>query len=361
MSKGISLVLVAVVCLAPAVLAQTPAQTQSALRFSGDFRVRYEHTNAGNGLPALGREVVRFRLAATYALQEDITFRARLATGDPDDPNSTDVTLSSFVNDLTFSLDLAAVEVNRPKWGAFAGKFTNPFLTTEMVWDGDVNPQGAGGRVKLGKAPGMTTSLNAMYFIVDQRANDSTSDMGGAQITVNAGPGKNWRVTGAGAYYDYRIRSLTSASPSGDVRGNRLTPAGTLYLSDFNLIDGLFIVDYTGFNQRLPLRFVGEYVHNDGAADLNNGFSADVYVGRTGSTGDIRARYGYAQVETDAVLAAFAHDNTTLGTDSDTHTLSVDVTPRANALLTATVYVYRPHEPVGEFQTRLRLNAMVLF
>ena len=178
---------------------------------------------------------------------------------------------------------------------------------------------------------------------------------------VNAGPGKNWRVTGAGAYYNYRIRSLTSASPSGDVRGNRLTPAGTLYLSDFNLIDGLFIVDFTGFKKRFPLRFVGEYVHNDGATDLNTGFSADVYAGRTGSAGDIRARYGYAQVETDAILAAFAHDNTTLGTNSDTHTLSVDVTPRANALLTATVYYYRPHEPVGAFQTRLRLNAMVLF
>ena len=336
-------------------------QAPAALRFSGDFRVRYEHTNAGNGLPSLGREVVRFRLGATYALQEDITVRARLATGDPDDPNSTDVTLSSFVNDLTFSLDLASVEVNRPKWGAFAGKFTNPFLTTEVVWDGDVNPQGAGGRVKLGKAPGINTSLTAMYFIVDQRANDSTSDMGGAQIMVNAGPGKNWRVTGAGAYYNYRIRSLTSASPSGDVRGNRLTPAGTLYLSDFNLIDGLVIVDFTGFKQRFPLRFVGEYVHNDGAADLNTGFSADVYAGRTGSAGDLRARYGYAQVETDAILAAFAHDNTTLGTNSDTHTLSVDVTPRANALLTATVYYYRPHEPAGEFQTRLRLNAMVLF
>jgi hypothetical protein len=253
------------------------------------------------------------------------------------------------------------VEVNRPKWGAFAGKFTNPFLTTEMVWDGDVNPQGAGGRLKLGKATGITTSLTAMYFIVNQRTDDSTSDMGGAQIMVAGAPGKNWRVTGAAAYYDYRI-GRANVTEAGDIRGNRLDPGGApVYLSDFNLIDGLFIVDYTGSNKRFPVRFVGEYVHNDGSTDLNNGFSGDVYVGRTGSTGDIRARYGYAQVETDAILAAFAHDNTTLGTNSDTHTLSVDVTPRANALLTATVYEYRPHELAGAFQTRLRLNAMILF
>src|SRR5262245_133727 len=338
--------------------AQTP--TPAALRFNGDFRVRYEHnTDVPAALRA--REVVRFRLGATYALQEDITVRARIATGDPDDPNSTDVTLTSFVNDLAFTLDLASVEFTRPRFGAFAGKFTNPFLTTEMVWDGDVNPQGAGGRLKFGKAPGVTTNLTAMYFIVDQRQGDSTSDMGGAQLAVNAAAGKNWRVQGAAAYYNYRMSSLASASVSGDVRGNRLAPGGAVYLSDFNLIDGLVILDYARSGTRFPLRFVGEYVKNDGASDLNTGFSGDVYVGKTGSKGDIRARYGYAAVETDAILAAFAHDNTTIGTNSDTHTLSFDMTPRANTLLTATLYYYRHHEPADDFQTRLRLNAMVTF
>ena len=350
------------VIVAAGLFAVRPAATQTptppALRFSGDFRVRYEHnTDVPAALRA--REVVRFRLGATYALQEDITVRARIATGDPEDPNSTDVTLTNFVDDLSFSLDLASVEWNRPKFGAFAGKFTNPFLTTETVWDGDVNPQGAGGRLKFGKAPGVNANLTAMYFIIDQRQLDSTSDMGGAQLAVNAGGGKNWRITGAAAYYNYHMSSLAGGDGAGDVRGNRL--AGGLYLSDFNLVDGLVIVDYTGFSTRFPFRFVGEYVHNDGATDLNTGYSGDVYVGKAGSKGDFRARYGYAQVETDAILAAFAHDNTTLGTNSDTHTLSVDLTPRANSLLTATLYHYRVHAPAGEFQTRIRLNAMVTF
>lgn len=349
------------VLLAAGLFAVRPAagQTPAALRFGGDFRVRYEH-NTDVPAAARGREVVRFRLGATYALQEDITVRGRVTTGDPDDPNSTDVTLSSFVNDLTFSLDLASVELNRPRFGAFAGKFMNPFLTTETVWDGDVNPQGAGGRLKFGKASGISTSLTGMYFIVDQRTDDSTSDMGGGQIMVSSAAGKNWKVTGAAAYYDYRIGNLASAN-AGDTRGNRLATGGRVYLSDFNLIDALFIIDNTGFSKRFPLRFVGEYVHNDGANDLNTGFSADLYAGKAGSAGDIRARYGYAQVETDAILAAFAHDNTTIGTNSDTHTLSVDLTPRGNSLLTATLYYYRIHEPAGEFQTRIRLNAMVTF
>lgn len=346
-----------------AVLCAPAAQAQSApqLRFSGDFRVRYEHTARGNGASALGREVVRFRLGATYAPQPDLTVRARIATGDPDDPNSTDVTAGSFVNDLAFSLDLASVELSRPNWGVFAGKFTNPFLTTELVWDGDVNPQGVGGRLKVGNSGGVTATLTGMYFRVDQQAGDSSSDMGGAQIAVNAAAGGAWRFTAAAGYYDYRIRSLANASLSGDVRGNRLAPGNADYLSDFDLFDALVLVDYTGFGARLPLRFVGDYVHNGGANDLNSGYGFDVYFGRAQSVGDIRGRYGYAQVETDAVLAAFAHDNTTLGTNSEIHTLALDFVPRASTQLNATVYVYAPHEPPGVFQTRLRLNAMVTF
>ena len=360
MSKGIFLLVGAVVCLAPAALAQTPAQTPPTLRFSGDFRVRYEHTARGNGALALGREVLRFRLGATYAPQPDLTVRARIATGDPDDPNSTDVTVGSFVNDLAFSLDLASVELSKPTWGVFAGKFTNPFLTTELVWDGDVNPQGAGGRLKLGTAGGVTATLTGMFFVVDQQVGDtSSSDMGGGQVSVTTAAGRPWRFTAAAGYYDYRIRNLSHAG-SGDTRGNRLAP-GNRYLSDFDLFDALVMVDYTGFGARLPLRFVGDYVHNGGANDLNTGFGVDVYLGRAQNVGDIRGRYGYVQVETDAILAAFAHDNTTLGTNSEIHTLAVDFVPRANTQLTATVYVYAPHEPPGVFQTRLRLNAMVTF
>src|SRR5215510_13712774 len=89
------------------------AQTQPALRFTGDFRVRYENTSQGNGALSVSREVVRLRAGIMYTLREDVTVRARLATGSGNDPNSTDVTLSSFVYDLEMSLDIASVELNR--------------------------------------------------------------------------------------------------------------------------------------------------------------------------------------------------------------------------------------------------------
>jgi hypothetical protein len=340
------------------------AESPPRLRFSGDFRLRYERTTAANGTPSTGKEVVRFRIGVTYPLREDLLVRARLATGSPGDPNSTDVTLGQFVDDLAVSLDLASVELSRQHWGVFGGKLVNPFLTTELLWDGDVNPPGVGGRLIVGNDGRFKGTLTTLYAVLDQQAGDSSSDMGGGQLALSASIGKGWRVTAAGAYYDYRIRSLATTD-AGDIRGNRLAPGGTRYLSDFDLLDALVTVDYTGFGERFPLRILGDYVHNFGAEEPSNAWEADLYLGRTQGPGDTRWRYGFALVETDAVLAAFAHDNTTLGTNSETHTLAVDAVAATGLLLNATFYVYRPHElPAGvprEYQTRLRVNATVTF
>jgi len=340
------------------------AQTAPGLRFNGDFRLRYEYTTRGNGAPNIDKEVVRFRAGITYPLRDYLTVRARIATGSPGDPNSTDITLGQFVDDLAFSVDLASVELNRPRWGLVGGKFINPLLSTELLWDGDVNPQGLSGRVTVGKAGNVTGTLTTLYFVVDQQAADTGSDMAGAQFALKAKAGARWQVTAAVGYYDYRIRSLALAD-AGDIRGNRVAPGGARYLSDFDLLDALVTADYTGFGERFPLRVVGDYVHNSGANDLNTGWAADVYVGRVTRPGETRWRYGYAVAETDAILAAFAHDNTTLGTNAETHTVSLDAVPIAGMVLNATWYVYRPHQVAAGvrrlYQTRLRLNALVTF
>jgi hypothetical protein len=350
--------------LAMAGVAPAWAQTPPAPRFSGDFRLRYEHTSKGNGAPSLGKEVFRFRIGMSYALREDIVARARLATGSPGDPNSTDITLGQFLDDLAVSLDVASIELTRKHWGLVGGKFINPLLSTELLWDGDVNPQGLAGRVSVGEKTGPTATVTGMYFIVDAQPGDSSSAMGGGQLTLGAPVAKGWRATAAAGYYDYQIRSLALAD-GGDIRGNRLAPGGGRYLSDFDLFDVLGTVDYSGFGERFPVRVVGEYLHNFGADGPNTGWGTDLYVGRSQKTGDARFRYGYALAETDAILAAFAHDNTTLGTNSETHTLAVDAVPLTGLLLNATFYVYRPHEVAAGvrrvYQNRLRLNATVSF
>jgi hypothetical protein len=79
----------------------------------------------------------------------------------------------------------------------------------------------------------------------------------------------------------------------------------------------------------------------------------------------MRFRYGYSQAETDAVLAAFSHDNTTLATNYKQHSLTFDYAVRKDLQLNATWYTYRrldnPTGAPNPLINRLRLNAMVIF
>ena len=205
-----------------------------------------------------------------------------------------------------------------------------------------------------------------IYSIVDEQAFASDSYMVGGQpqFAIQAAP--DWTVTLAGGYYDYTIMSLTNAD-RGDTRSNHLKPDGTGYVSDFDLVDAIAVVEYRGLSERYPVRFVGDFVKNFGAAsDEDAGFMLDLFVGRASQKGDRRFRYGYSEAETDAILAAFSNDNTTIATNYRQHTLSIDYVPAQRTTLNLTWYLFR-RKSVSDpgisngFISRLRLNVVVRF
>jgi hypothetical protein len=127
-------------------------------------------------------------------------------------------------------------------------------------------------------------------------------------------------------------------------------------------------VDYRGFGERFPLRFVGDFVKNRGAAmGEDEGYGADLYLGKVAKKNDWRFQYGYALAENDAILAAFSHDNTTLPSNYEQHTLGIDYVVVENTILNVTVYHYRRHHLKStnpgdnDFYSRVRLNALVNF
>ena len=352
------------------------AQTNdSSLNFSGDFRLRYENTS--NQIPgsaptelndARNRGVVRLRAGITKNINDLIDFGARLATGSGDDPNTADATMGQFVNDFEVNLDRIFVGLSVDNFKFSGGKFANPFLRTDLVWDGDVNPQGIAGSYSFQGSGAATAKLVALYYIVDELAFGADSDMLGAQLQVNVPTGSGLNLTLAGGYYDYTIRSLIDAD-AGDTRSNFLNEAGTAYMSDFDLLDFIAILDYPGSNPRFPIRFVGDFVKNFGAdSDEDIGFMFDLFVGRTSNVRDVRFNYGYSQSEQDAFLAAFSNDNTTLASNYQQHTFTIDYVPLNNTVLNLTWYLFRLNKlPPGavagadEFTSRLRLNAVISF
>jgi hypothetical protein len=345
----------------PAV-AVADAAAKSRLVVSGDLRVRTQGDYAEGANDRLSGQV-RGRLGATFAANDRVTIGARLVTGNPDDPNSTDVQLSNFDDDLEVSLDQAYVQLNLGDLKVYGGKIPQPFTRTELVWDGDVNPQGLSAVYRHANADGSAFRANSLFFIVDESA-ASDSTMLGVQFGYDTRALGNWKLDASVAYYDYKLGSVAGGD-SGDFRSNPRNPDGT-YVSDFELGDAIIGATWSGAGDRWPLRLVGDYVHNFGAAtDADTGYGADLTIGRASKAHDWRVTYGYSVAETDAVLAAFSHDNIALGTNYRLHALTLDYVPFPKTMLTAYWYHYQPYDVAptlnSDWIERFRLAFTVSF
>jgi hypothetical protein len=351
--------------------AARPAPT--AWNFAGDFRLRYEDTTkqepgtVPGRLDPRHRMVVRFRAGVTKKITSHLDFGVRIATGARGDPNTTDVTLGDFVDKLEVSLDRVYMGWVNRNVSLYGGRFVNPLVRTELVWDDDVNPAGLAGTITLSQSKRVIPKFTALYSIVDEQTVNPDSYMAGGQMQVRVEPSKAWNFTLAGAYYDYTIKSLTHAD-AGDILSNRLNIARTSFLSDFNLIDAVAIVDSSALGARWPIRVSANWVRNLGAArGEDEGQWLEATIGRASARKDTRYRYGFARAGADAFLAAFSNDNTTFATNYMQHTLAGDYVASPNMIFNATWYVFKRDRldpgsaQDGKFLSRLRLNATVSF
>ena len=338
------------------------------LDWSGDFRLRYENNSSYAGLPSWDRGVLRGRLAAHYSLTERLEIGTRIVTGDPDNPRTADVTIGDFASDLDVSLDQAYVSFEDNSLFVTGGKFAKPFTSTELVWDGDVNPQGLGGHYDLNPGEAWSARLSGIYFAMDPGIFEDGSDMAGGQISITLVSGPEWNLALHAAYFDYDIGALDPDAPGG-ARGNNVTPDGAHYVSDFNLLDFVGSATYTGFGDPWDVRFIGDYVRNLGAAvPEDSGYGFDLLVGNLRQAGRFLFRYGYSQVETDAVLGMYSNDNILYPTNYVMHSFSVDYALKEHTFVGITNYLYRrlekssgPEAFPNDWQSRTRLNLYFTF
>jgi hypothetical protein len=336
----------------------------SGLGISGDMRVRQEWSFVDGRNRA--RTAVRARLRGSYAVGDKISVGTQIATGDPDDPNSTDVTLGNFVDDFAVSLDQAWVRYRNGGFTAYAGKFPQLFQRTDMLWDGDVSPQGVAAAFSAALGDDAKLDARGIYFVIDEAAVARDSDMLGGQIALSSPVGSELRAGLTGSYYHYRLGSVSGAD-AGDFRGNLLS-AGR-YLSNFRLIEGIGTLGWAGPSERWPIALTADYVRNLGAAvSGDTAFNLELAAGRTAKPGDIRVAYNFSEVEVDSVLAAFSHDNIDLATNYQLHGLGLSYVPATNLQFDLLWYHYRPLDaayagalPPADWLDRVRFAFMVSF
>ena len=148
----------------------------------GDMRVRYEQrqgttadfvpgTPGPNDTLKRSRERYRLRLGLRGTLMDDWFFGLRFETST--NPRSTNVTFGDDAGPFGKTSDAIGVGQAYLGYSGFrdirmtAGKMPNPLVTTLMVWDGDINPEGAAEQWKhsynLSFGGGTTTAAAESY------------------------------------------------------------------------------------------------------------------------------------------------------------------------------------------------------
>jgi hypothetical protein len=228
--------------------------------------------------------------------EEDAVQQFHIASFDRDNFKRDDIVLSKAFVRFT----------PRPDIELIGGKFDNPFLTTEMLWDRDLRPNGAAITMSHSFAQEAFTFKGTFGdFFATHYLHDRSNVIGiQGQLQASSGPA---RFTFAAAYYDYNTDELDPSL----LRGN--TRIGSLLLNDYNLID---LIGRVRFGSHIPLTAQIDYVKNT-AADIflpglgngDQGYMIDVFAGQLQSKGQFRAGINYHHVESDAVLAAYNIDD----------------------------------------------------
>jgi len=311
------------------------------IRFSGDLRFRVE-TFDNQGFDALTeppgryRMRLRARLAMDGALGKKFDWGLRIATGTFTDPITTNQTFTDFFERKPFMLDRAFVHYDSKgeKVGVefYGGKFDPPFRRTQMIWDDDINVEGAseaiyfktksalkqfkvvafqlpfseisagkdsilyGGQAQTDWKLSTAVSANVNFGLYDWVHPDTiVTALGAATTQVNGGITNGAAVTGG--------QNGALGTTNRIVRNAAGVPIG--FLAGFNLFDVLGNLTYQF--KKYPLTFTFDYVHNmtGRVRDEKNAFWVGGQLGQTREKGDWMVNYYFTRIEQDAVLVPF--------------------------------------------------------
>lgn len=128
------------------------------LKLYGDFRYRYQYDDRkpqvdnGTNNSQRSRHRFRLRLNADVALTDNFFAGFALESGQAAD--SGNQTLENGFDDYQIFISKAFLGWKAAEWFSLTvGKFKNPFYTTDLVWDSDINPQGAIESIAFHKMP----------------------------------------------------------------------------------------------------------------------------------------------------------------------------------------------------------------
>lgn len=336
-------------------------------KFSGDIRLRYQGDLMGSSNALLAdpadptsvlntfedrhRARLRLRLNIAARINDDAVVKLRLATGNLDDPVSTNTTLGGYFDSENFSLDRAyldwamPLESQRHSVKLLAGRMKNPWLSSDLVWDSDVNFEGLAVQYTTKMYPFGFFSTAGVFPLEEVKLSPDDKWLYAGQIGAQYRPSEKISTKLAIAYYHFEnITGKTNSSyltsendftkPGFQQKGNTLmdiSPSGgndkldLALAAEFHELSLMGVADLA-FWDPIHVSLMFDVVKNlafdrnevsaragSDVPDADMAYQVGVEVGhqQVREFGKWSAGLYYKYVEADAVLDAF--------TDSDFH------------------------------------------
>lgn len=290
--------------------------------FKGDARIRYE-VHERDTKADRHRARLRFRWGFDTKVNEQIKAGFRIATGDSAQASSANQTFTNSFNDKSIWLDRAYVTYTPvTNFSLTGGKMANPFYATNLVWSGDLNPEGVITQLNI---PTQGNVFATAGFFPVYELKDSYDDlyMLGFQLGY-----ANARFKAAASYYNYdglKGSTAKDVSPSFYDKGNTLSSGKYVYdYQLFNLTAELKPFEIPMGEKNLPVKLYADYVKNL-ADDVKNreGYLFGVQFGSAKAKNTWQLSYDYRRLEADAVVdftadGSFAEG----GTDARGHNIA---------------------------------------
>lgn len=287
-------------------LAQAAVQAKkfdwaSRLKWKGDMRYRHEMIDEETR-DTRTRHRIRVRTGLEAKVSDSLTAYVGIATGDLEDPRSTNATLGGGNLRKTLSLDYGYVA-----WRATdntvvsLGKMKYPFerLGGSLFYDGDVNPEG--GAVQWQADNGLFVS--GYGFWISESSSGADANLFGAQV----GWASPFGLTVAAAYNDYGAIENNSVGLV-DVGGNSTYGAANTsctgtgpvpcYVYDYDILE--VGAEYAFKVGRVPVSMWADYITNTAIDDLNQGYNFGFKLGKASDPGSWEIGALYQEVEKDA-------------------------------------------------------------
>ncbi len=274
-----------------------PLHAQTPLK--GDFRFRFQWERE-NTMVERVRERIRFRIGAVKHIDDIWELGFGLATGG-DDPRSTNETLDKTFETPDIRLDYAYAEWiagnGLSMWfGKYKGIKKALWLTSDLLWDSDIRPDGVGVKLDMG-AGSPDLFANAGLLVLDEIKSDPHDPlMGYAQMGIKSSISSDVRYYAGVAYYIPQ-----------NVKGRHLK-----HSSETNTTDSLgnLIYNYQTLAPSLKLSFgkfsiYSDFVYNLSISEANKGFLIGASFSDKTPFGKFKAKYQFRKLEKDSWLDLF--------------------------------------------------------